>query len=102
MKGNILKEISKMLKHERRFHNITLEELSMHTDISYNSVWNVENGYDFKMSTFIKLCDFYGIDITKLFTEKNLKGNSKLKLNKDQTEKLKSFINSLQEAADNE
>lgn len=97
MKNNIIKEISKMLKHERRYHNITLEELSLRTDISYNSVWNIENGCDFKMSTFIKLCNFYGIDITKLFTDKNFKSNSKLKLNKDQTEKLKNFISSLQE-----
>ncbi len=96
MKNNILKEISKMLKHERRFHNITLEELSLRTDISYNSVWNIENGCDFKMSTFIKLCNFYGIDITKLFTDKNFKTNSKLKLNKEQMDNLQTFINSLQ------
>lgn len=101
MKNNeILKEISKMLRHERRYHNITLEELSIRTNISYNSVWNVENGCDFKMSTFIKLCSFYGIDITKLFTNKDFKNTSKLKLNKEQLENLKKFIDSLQKDED--
>lgn len=97
MKINVLRDISELLKHERRFHNITLEELSSKTNISYNSVWNIENGYDFKMSTFIKLCNFYGIDITKIFKEKSIKFNSKLKLNSNQMENLKRFIDSLQE-----
>ena len=96
MKVNVLKEISELLKHERRYHNITLEDLSHKTDISYNSVWNIENGCDFKMSTFIKLCNFYGIDITKIFKERDFKINPKLKLNKNQMQHLKEFIDSLQ------
>ena len=101
MKVNVLKEISELLKHERRYHNITLEDLSNHTNISYNSVWNIENGCDFKMSTFIKLCNFYGIDITKIFKDKDFKVNPKLKLNKTQMQNLKAFIDSLQEENNN-
>lgn len=97
MKNNKLESIAELLKHERRYNNITLEELSFSANVSYNAVWNAENGCDFKMSTFIKLCNFYNLDISNIFKGKEYKNNLGLNLNKEQIEKLKVFINSLQD-----
>ena len=88
---NNINDIAKKIQQERKRHNLTLEELSFKSGISYNSIWKIENGIDFKMSTFIKLCDFYNINITDLFDKTYISHN----INKKEVKKVIDFLQSI-------
>lgn len=88
---NNINDIAKKIQQERKRHNLTLEELSFKSGISYNSIWKIENGIDFKMSTFIKLCDFYNINITDLFDKTYINHN----INKKEVKKVIDFLQSI-------
>lgn len=87
-----LRKLGKLLRNERRKNNLKLEAVVVDSGVSYNALWNIENGGDFKMSTFIKLCAFYHLDIKNIFVKKK---NISLNLTDKQLEKLNEFLDSL-------
>lgn len=89
---NNINDIARKIQQERKKHNLTLEELSFKSEISYNSIWKIENGIDFKMSTFIKLCNFYNIDICEIFNRNHYSINN---ISKKELKKIIEFLQSI-------
>lgn len=57
-----LKRIGALLREARLSSGHTFVEIAEQTGISHNTVYRVEAGFDFKMSTLISLLDLYGIN----------------------------------------
>lgn len=87
-----LEEIGTLFKKEREKLNMKLEVAVEEIGISYHALWSVENGKDFKFSTFLKLCKFYKLNPKNIFCKRN-----GFKLKQFQKNEIKKLINILEE-----
>ena len=57
----------KRLKHLRRLRALTLRELGQEADVSYATIWRIENGYsEVRPSTIRKLARALEVDTAEL------------------------------------
>jgi transcriptional regulator with XRE-family HTH domain len=55
------------LKHLRRLRALTLRELGQEADVSYATIWRIENGHsDVRPSTIRRLARALGVDTAEL------------------------------------
>lgn len=64
----ILNAIGMYLKEFRYAENLTIKEVSKEIGIHFNTIGNIESAKNYKILTIIKLCDFYEISVSELFS----------------------------------
>jgi transcriptional regulator with XRE-family HTH domain len=86
-----LNKISDRLKELRLSNNETLEGLSQKTDISYTSIFGIENNKNFRIETLLKVLKIYDLEINFSIAP-SAKNN---KFSDNQKTLFHNFINSL-------
>lgn len=63
-----LEAIRSNCKFLRKIHHFSLEQLSEFTGIDKNVLLDIEEGEEFNIKNLIKLCKFYKIDFSDIFS----------------------------------